>query len=161
MRDDGIGTAILRALTGDENGLVPLSSDLGPAPAVAGSAPSAPAVDFIDGGTAGMELLPHILDATDLLFLDAVIVPDAHPGEVVVLEGDQLPRLRSTKLSPHQVGLLDLLSAARVLGHDPRSVAVIGIYPQEAELGVGLSDGAAAALPEAVAAARDYIARFC
>ena len=84
-------------------------------------------LEFVDGGTSGMELLPTIQDAESLLVLDA-LAPTAHsnPGDVVTLIGDQIPRLLNSKLSPHQVGLLDLLSAARLLGTEPRRVAVVG-----------------------------------
>lgn len=96
-------------------------------------------VTFHDGGTAGMELLPLIQDADCLLLLDAVQGPGA-PGTVVELHGDQIPRLLNTSLSPHQVGLLDLLAAARLLGHEPEQVAVVGVVAESCELGVGLSD---------------------
>ncbi|PRQ10982.1 hydrogenase maturation protease [Corynebacterium sp. 13CS0277] len=110
--------------------------------------PAGQPVEFHDGGTAGMELLPLIQDADCLLLLDAVRGP-GDPGTVVELHGDQIPRLLNTSLSPHQVGLLDLLAAARLLGHEPRSVAVVGIVAESCELGVGLSAPVARSIDEA------------
>ncbi|MEJ6019060.1 hydrogenase maturation protease [Corynebacterium sp. H113] len=118
----------------------------------------APALDvqFIDGGTCGMELLPIVQDAQYLLLLDAVTGPGA-PGSVVVREGDQVPRLLKAKLSPHQVGLLDLLAAARLLHNEPEHVAVVGIVAKSTELNVGLTEAAKASVAEAVQVARELM----
>ena len=106
-----------------------------------------------------MELLPAILDSGELILIDAVTVPEARPGDIIVLEGDQIPRLRKTKLSPHQVGLLDLLSAAKLMGHNPSYLAVVGIAPKKADLGVGLSPEVEAAVPAAANTVRDIISQ--
>jgi len=104
-------------------------------------------VEYVDGGTGGLELLPVVQDASRLLVLDAVA--GGAPGTVVRLDGDQLPRLLSAKLSPHQVGLLDVLAAARMLGREPAQVCVVGIVPESVDVRVGLSDTVTAAVPEA------------
>ncbi|MDR1767668.1 MAG: hydrogenase maturation protease [Propionibacteriaceae bacterium] len=131
MGDDAVGLEVLKALRetrGDDG------------------------VEYVDGGTAGMELIPVVQDASRLLVLDAV-VGDV-PGAVVRLSGDQLPRLLSAKkLSPHQVGLLDVLTSARLLGGEPEMVEVVGVAPESVELRVGMSQCVAAAIDEAVAAA--------
>ncbi|APT84022.1 hydrogenase maturation protease [Corynebacterium aquilae] len=113
-------------------------------------------ITFVDGGTSGMDLLPVIQDAQHLLILDAVAGPGS-AGNVVELHGDQIPRLLNTSLSPHQVGLLDLLAAARLLGHEPTSVAVVGIVAHECELGVGLSDPVARSVGEAATRAEAIV----
>lgn len=184
MGDDGIGLRILSALQEVEDPLdwVPShaagagSGGVGPstAPAAASdsAAPAASAqqgrspvssstsnIRYIDGGTAGMELLPIVQEAEHLLVLDALAGP-GEPGSVVTLYGDQIPRLLDAKLSPHQVGLLDLLSAARLLGGEPQEVAVVGIVAQRCELGVGLSEPVASALPEAACAARTVVDKW-
>ena len=138
MGDDGVGLEILeqlRAHYADQQHL-----------------------EFVDGGTSGMELLPTIQDAESLLVLDA-LAPRAHstPGDVVTLIGDQIPRLLNSKLSPHQVGLLDLLSAARLLGTEPRRVAVVGVVAESTELHVGLTPTVTRALPGAVAEAQTLL----
>lgn len=130
MSDDGTGLEILAALS---------------------AARADPRVRYIDGGTGGMELVPVVQEADRLLLLDAVAGPV--PGTAVRLSGDHLPRLLAGKLSPHQVGLLDVLSAVRLLGHEPAQVEVVGIVPESVELGLGLTPTAAAALPAAVRAA--------
>lgn len=156
MADDAVGLAILRRLQGgsaEELAWVPeraLTPQLGPVAALHD------AVEYIDGGTSGMELLPLIQDAQDLLILDALAGP-GEVGDVVTLEGDQIPRLLNSKLSPHQVGLLDLLSAARLLGREPERVAVVGIVVADTDLRVGMTPAVAEAIPEAMVAAQQVI----
>jgi hydrogenase maturation protease len=109
---------------------------------------SDPRVAFVDGATGGMELLPVVQEATRLLILDAVAGPV--PGTVVTIDGDQVPRLLATKLSPHQVGLLDLFAAARMLGTEPSEVCVVGIVPGHVDMTMEVTDAVTAALGEAV-----------
>ena len=115
-------------------------------------------IEYVDGGTGGMELLPVVQEAARLLVLDAVA--GAVPGAVACLDGDQLPRMLSSKLSPHQVGLLDVFAAARMLGREPGQVAVVGITPESVELRLGLSDVVAASVDEAAARACEVLDRW-
>jgi len=108
-------------------------------------------VEFIDGGTGGMELIPIVEDTARLLVLDAVAGDT--PGQVKVLTGDQVVRMLSLKLSPHQVGLLDVFTATRLLGREPEEIVIVGIVPELVDLKLGLSAPVQAALPEAVAKA--------
>ncbi len=108
-------------------------------------------IEYVDGGTGGMELVPVVQAATRLLVLDAVA--GATPGQVLRFSGDQLPRLLSSSLSPHQVSLLDVLAAARLLDHEPEQIDVVGIVPEVVELRIGLSGPVTGALGEAVVAA--------
>ena len=112
-------------------------------------------VEFVDGGTAGMELLAVVQDSTKLLILDAVT--GSQPGDVVEFSGDQIARLSSSKLSPHQVGLLDVFSAARLTGRQPEEVGVVGVVPKSVDLHLGLSQVVTAALPGATARALEII----
>ena len=105
-------------------------------------------VEYVDGGTGGMELLPVVQDASRLLILDAVA--GSAPGQVKVLSGDQVARMLASKLSPHQVSLLDVFAAARLLGTEPDTVVVVGVVPESVRVRLGLSDLVAAAVPEAV-----------
>ena len=130
MGDDGIGLALLSAVR---------------------QARSDPRVNYVDGGTGGMELLPVVQDAGRLLVLDAVAGP--MPGAVARLGGDQVPRMLSSALSPHQVGLLDVFTAARLLGREPERIEVVGVTPESVELGLDLSAPVSAALTEATAQA--------
>lgn len=112
-----------------------------------------PGVEFADGGTWGMRLLPLLQDHPRVLFLDAVN-HGAAPGALVRLEGEAIPRgLGHGKLSPHQVDLQDLLGAATLTGRVPQEMIVLGVQPAEVTMRVGLSPAVEAALEGLVDAA--------
>jgi hydrogenase maturation protease len=105
-----------------------------------------------------MALLEIVEDAQRLLILDAVAGEE--PGQIKVVEGDQIPRLLSQKVSPHQVGMLDVLSAARLLGREPKEVVVVGVVPGVVDLQVGLSDAVERAIPQAAKRAAQVLRRW-
>src|SRR5665647_788710 len=107
-------------------------------------------VELADGGTWGMSLLPLIEDAERLVLLDA-IAAGATPGEVVVLERDQLPIYLTRKLSPHQVDLRDVLAVAEWRGKLPAETVAIGVQPQAVKMGLELSPEVEKAVDTAVA----------
>jgi hydrogenase maturation protease len=103
----------------------------------------------LDGGTLGLSLLPYLQSADALILVDAVRA-DAAPGSLVRLTGDDVAPAVATRLSPHQVGVADLLDGARWLERYPRQVVLLGIVPESMDLAVGLSPRVRAALPSLV-----------
>ncbi len=95
-------------------------------------------VDVVDGGTAGMELIRHVGGADCLIVVDCVRVGQP-PGSVVVLQDDEIGAFFKTKLSPHQVGLSDLLATAALLGEKPGRVVLVGVQPVSLETAMQLS----------------------
>lgn len=106
-------------------------------------------VDLVDGGTLGLSLLPLVEDADALVLVDAVDA-DAPAGTLVTLEGDQVPRAALERLSPHQVGVADLLHGAMWLDRVPARLVLVGVVPERVGLGVELSAPVAAAIPALV-----------
>ena len=148
LSDDGLGVAIVERLAGE-------------AAAAAETQPPwlPPDTDIIDGGTGGMALLPQIAGTRALLLVDAVDF-GLEPGTVRVLVGDQIGDAYQTHLTAHQVGASDLIASARLSGVLPAAVALVGMQPATLETGVGLSAAVTAALPEAVAVARQWCWRL-
>lgn len=132
MADDGLGLAALERLRAEWR--VP------------------PDVELVDGGTWGLSLLPTIEDAGRVLLLDAIRTGDA-PGTLHVMERDDLPRYLSTKLSPHQVDLRDVLALAELRGTLPGDTVAVGLEPDRVEMSIELSDVLRVRLDEVVAAA--------
>ena len=110
----------------------------------------------LDGGTLGLALLPHVERAQHLILLDAVAAP-APAGTVVRLEGEQVPPAVATRLSPHQLGVSELLLGARSLGCYPSSVVLLGIVPRRIGLGVERSPDVRAGLPRLILAALEEL----
>ena len=73
------------------------------------------------------------------------------PATPVVLKGAEAPVFFRTKLSPHQVGLSDVLASLEFTGRAPKETVIIGIEPAALALGMELSPAVAARLPELVA----------
>jgi hydrogenase maturation protease len=104
-------------------------------------------VRVLDGGTMGLDLLPFLEEAERLLIIDAV---DAEhpPGTIIRLVNDDVPSVLQHKLSPHHVGVADMLAAARLQGCLPGQVVLIGIQPHSLEVGMELSSTLSARMPD-------------
>ena len=111
-----------------------------------------PSVTLVDGGTWGMNLLPLIEEADQLLLLDAIRAGTS-PGTVLELERDDLPRYFSLKISPHQIDLREVLGLAELRGTLPDPAVAIGVEPDYVDLGTALSAPVAAQVDAVVARA--------
>jgi len=111
-----------------------------------------PGVSLIDGGTSGMEFLED-LEGVDLLIVLDAIRANHVPGTFIRLAGAEVPVFFRTKLSPHQIGLSDVLASLELLGRAPREVVVLGVEPLTFETGMQLSAPVAARVPDLVNAA--------
>jgi hydrogenase maturation protease len=136
LRDDGVGVRVVeelqRRLT---DGLLDLP----------------PGTVLMDGGTLGIDLLPLIATTSTLILVDAVSLGPG-PGSVTVIRGDSIEGTLAGNVSPHQVGVADLVAAARLLGVMPASVSLVGIRPAEIDIGLALTPAVEAAVPEAITA---------
>jgi hydrogenase maturation protease len=123
MSDDGIGVRVVQRLTQ--------------------SFQFPDGVTILDGGTLGLDLLPQLEGLERLLVVDAVDLGKA-PGTLVRLSGDDVPIVLETKLSPHQMGLKDLLAVAMLQGFSPQEMVLWGVQPGTIEMGMELSPPVAA-----------------
>jgi hydrogenase maturation protease len=120
MRDDGVGVHAVKAV-----------QERYDAP---------PELDIVDGGTAGLDLLPFIEGRDRVLFVDAVDF-GKEPGFIGELVNDDIPAFfTKDKSSLHHIGLTDVLAMARLLNILPEEVCLIGIQPQDIELGLELTE---------------------
>ena len=103
-------------------------------------------VRVLDGGTLGLALLSHLEEATDAILVDAVR-DDAAIGSLVRLSGDEVAPAVQHRLSPHQIGVADLLDGARLRGRLPMHLTLLGLVPGSIELSLERSDAVEAALP--------------
>jgi hydrogenase maturation protease len=111
-----------------------------------------PGVELLDGGTTGMGLLDDISGREHLVVLDAVQTGDP-PGTLVRLAGDDVPVYFSMRISPHQLGLSDVLATLELSGEKPAEVVVLGLVPQSLEMCLELSGLISEKLHHLVAAA--------
>lgn len=93
--------------------------------------PNSNYVTLLDGGTLSFTLAGPIEDADHLIVIDAAQL-QADPGTVRVFVEDDMDDFIGSqkKSSVHEVGLLDLLTIARLADHLPERRALIGIQPE-------------------------------
>lgn len=112
-----------------------------------------------DGGTLGLALLDLVADARRVILVDAVASDEA-PGTLVRLHGDEVLGAVRDRLSPHQVGVADLLAAARLIGRYPGAVTLLGLVPASFELDVACTPGVQANIDALVAAVVEQLEAF-
>ena len=93
-------------------------------------------VAVLDGGTLGLSLLPYLAEAREAILVDAVRTGGA-PGEAVELEGNEVLAVARERLSVHQIGVADLLDAARLCGTFPKRVILLGVVPESIDSRAG------------------------
>ncbi len=108
-----------------------------------------PEIEILDGGTSGMELLTPISDAEQIIILDAVKTGKP-AGTIVRLDNEEIPTFFRTKVSPHQIGLADVLAAATLTDSMPRNLVLFGVEPLEIDLGMELSVPVAEQMPRLI-----------
>lgn len=95
-------------------------------------------VQVLDGGTLGLDLLYYLEGIENLLLVDCAETGH-EPGTMVRLLDEQVPAFMSIKISPHQMGVPDMLAAARLKDMYPRRIVLWGIQPESITLSLDLS----------------------
>jgi hydrogenase maturation protease len=117
-------------------------------------------VNFMAGGTRGLDLLGEIAGRPAVVILDAVAT-GTEPGAVCVLEGADALRY-ATANSPvvHPGDVRELLSTAAFLGDLPDQFCLVGVRPGEGSAKAVLSKEVEQALQRAVSQAQAVVDRF-
>lgn len=90
-------------------------------------------VTVMDGGTQGLYLVQHVQEADHLIVFDAVDY-GAEPGTLMLIRDEEVPKFTGIKkMSLHQTGFQEVLSAADLLGRAPRAMLLIGCQPLDLE----------------------------
>jgi len=113
-------------------------------------------VELLDGGTAGIELLRHIRNRDYLIIIDAMKW-NQKPGTVGRVEGDDVPAAFRTRISPHQLGLSDLLAAAMLTDELPKNLVLFGVEPESLDIGLDLTETVEASLEKLTGAIIDEL----
>jgi len=118
------------------------------------------AVEFRDGGTVGLSLLPGIEDAAAFIAVDAAKF-GAVPGTVRVFEGRAMDeQLGGRKRSAHEVALADLMAAAALSNRLPVRRALVAVEPASTALGLEPTAAVAAAIPRMCTAVNELLAQW-
>ena len=105
-------------------------------------------VELYDGGTLGI-MVTHMLEDADHVYLVDVVDTPGEPGDIYRYEKDDfmLGKL-PIKMSPHQIGIQEVLSLSELRDRCPEKISLFGVIPKSYEAGVELSPLLAEKLPE-------------
>ncbi|NRP74936.1 Hydrogenase 1 maturation protease [Ensifer psoraleae] len=108
-------------------------------------------VTILDGGTQGLYLVQLVNEHDRLIVFDAIDY-GLEPGTMKVVEDDEVPKFTGAKkMSLHQTGFQEVLSAADLMGQYPERLTLIGCQPLDLEdWGGPLTAPVKAAIPAAV-----------
>jgi hydrogenase maturation protease len=106
-----------------------------------------PEVELYDGGTLGI-MVTHMLEDADHVYLVDVIDAKGEPGDIYRYEKDDfmLGKL-PIKMSPHQIGIQEVLTLSELRDRCPEKISLFGVIPQSYDAGVELSPLLADKLP--------------
>jgi hydrogenase maturation protease len=118
-------------------------------------------VTVLDGGTQGLYLVNFLEEADCLIVFDAIDY-GLEPGELKLVRDDEVPRFTGAKkMSLHQTGFQEVISAADLLGRCPKHLALIGCQPLDLEdWGGPLTQPVRDQISPAIDLARDVLAEW-
>lgn len=119
-----------------------------------------PTVRATDYGIRGMHLAYDLLDGYNTLILVDALPNRGVPGTVHVFEADHESLSAATGLDAHAMDPAAVFASLNALGGTPPHTVVIGCEVACIEDGIGLSDVVTAAVPDAVQAVMDVVARL-
>ena len=106
-------------------------------------------VELLDGGTAGVELLRYLDGREHVVVIDAIAAGHP-PGTVFRVEGEDVPRTFHQRISPHQIGLSDVLATALITDALPAEIVMFGVEPHTMKTGLALTPVVEASLDKLV-----------
>lgn len=107
-------------------------------------------VELLDGGTAGLDLLPVVRDVDHLIIVDTVKTNEP-PGAIFRFTPDDIEVKVPYKTSLHQIGMVEVFAIAEALGRKINGV-IIGIQPEDmSDWGLELTPTIEAKIPELMA----------
>jgi len=120
-KDDGIGIILLEKL-------VEIKDDLHDN------------IEYIDGGTGGMNLL-HLFARFDIVvFIDAVNFGGKIAGSRFFNSKDVISKNIQIKISTHGYDILKIIQLSKNLGESPDEIFIFGVQPKDMTPGIRLSN---------------------
>jgi hydrogenase maturation protease len=115
-------------------------------------------VEVVDGGTAALDALLLVEGIDKLVVIDALRAGQK-PGTIYRAkfragEKDKLAEILAgqggSRISLHQVGLIDALAIAEKLNSMPAEIVIIGVEPAKVDYGLELTDEVEQKIPEII-----------
>ncbi len=138
MGDEGFGVHVLRHL--ERNFVFPEN------------------VRLVDCGTAGIYMAPFFEDADIAIVMDAALIDGSEPGQILRLNHQEVTASDiQSALSPHQIGVLEILEICRLRDTLPSQVEFFLVIPQRVEPTLELSQILEGKVEEMARLVMDYL----
>ncbi|HEX3283525.1 MAG TPA: hydrogenase maturation protease [Mycobacterium sp.] len=121
---------------------------------------ASPRVRVVDYGIRGMHLAYDLLDGCEALILVDALPNRGTPGTVHVFEADHETLTAQVGLDAHAMDPAAVFASLAALGGTAPYTVVIGCEVDNVDEGMGLTGAVAAAVPDAVNAIEDVVARL-
>jgi len=103
-------------------------------------------VELLEGGTAGLELV-HLVQEVDFLIIVDAVNAKAEPGALFRFHPDDIQVFpEKYEVSFHQIGIVEVLTMANVLGKAPQTL-IFGVQPKSLAWGMDISPEIEALFP--------------
>jgi hydrogenase maturation protease len=97
-------------------------------------------VEIRDGGTAGIYMSPFLEECDPIFVIDVVDI-DAEPGSMHYYSSDDVKAGKlSTRMSPHQLGLLEVLEICKLRDAAPETMEFYCVVPKVLDTSTELSE---------------------
>ncbi len=105
-------------------------------------------VELMDGGTLGLMLAPFFERVERAVVID-VVESDEPPGTILCFSYSDFRAEANihTRMSPHQLGILEILEVCKLRGMEPQNVEFICAVPKDLSPGTELSPALAPMVP--------------
>ncbi|MBU0960103.1 MAG: HyaD/HybD family hydrogenase maturation endopeptidase [Proteobacteria bacterium] len=101
-------------------------------------------VTIIDGGTAGIYMAPFLETHDPVFVVDVVNLKGAAPGTLYTFTADEARNgSMQTRMSPHQLGILEILDICKLRDISPETVEFFCVVPESLATGLEMSDSVA------------------
>ncbi len=101
-------------------------------------------VTIMDGGTAGIYMAPFLETHDPIFIVDVVNLQDAAPGSLYTFTAEEAKNgSMQTRMSPHQLGILEILDICKLREISPETVEFFCVVPESLATGLEMSDSVA------------------
>lgn len=98
-------------------------------------------VTVLDGGTAGIYMAPFLEEHDPIFVVDVVNLDNAKPGSLYTFTADDARNgSMQTRMSPHQLGILEILDICKLRGIQPETVEFFCVVPESLATGLEMTD---------------------
>ena len=102
-------------------------------------------VTLMDGGTAGIYMAPFLEEHDPIFIVDVLSPGNAAPGTLYTFSARDVEKgSMPPRVSPHQLGILEMLDICRLRDLEPESVEFFCVVPQSLETGLEMTEVVAA-----------------